>query len=164
MINNDFKEYNILYQDQSVKFNNISYLLVTVNKSVEDLSIFPAMSAIEVNSQEVYINYNNTKEYYKTLMFTNYTMGIILSDNIFLKYDYSLKMYPPQINNRNLLTSVNISLRTQFKDFLEFPKEFKFISINNQHLQPINLPCNITNIDYKKKMIDLSISHFYEII
>lgn len=169
MLNNNLN--NILEIDENILidlnnkilFNSINYLLVLVKKSVEDLSIFPAISALEVDSQEVYINYDDNK-YFKTSIFSDYTIGIILCDGIFLKQEYSLKMYPDKNNNNDILSSINITLKPKFDKFIEFPKNFRFISLENKHLQPISLPCNILKTDNEKKYIDLSISQFYEIL
>lgn len=166
MINNDLGKLKKLYnhnQDLSMLFNSLNYLLVIVKKSVDDLSQFASISAIEVDSKEIYINYENNK-YLKTLIFSDFTLGIILGDNKFLKKDYSLKMFPNYINNNYSITSVNISLRPEFNHFIEFHKNFRFISIQNQHLYPICLPCNISKIDIEKKYIDLSISRYYHIL
>lgn len=156
-------ENNLIYLNNKIVFNSINYLLVEVKESVEDLSIFPAISAVEVNPQEIYINYDDNK-YIKTTMFSNHKLGIVFGDNKFIKRDYCLKMYPNKFNNHHILSSVNISLRSQFNEFIEFPKNFRFISLENKHLQPISLPCNIVKADNEKKYIDLSISKFYEII
>ena len=169
MLNNNLNniltidENNLTDLNNEIIFNSINYLLVLVKKSVEDLSIFPAISVVEVDSQEVYINYDNNK-YIKTGMFSNYTIGIILADGNFLKKDYSLKMHPDKINNNHILSSVNITLKSQFDKFIEFPKNFRFVSLTNNHLQPISLPCNILKADNEKKYLDLSISRFYEIL
>ena len=162
MINNDLDKLRQLNEELSVPISSLNYLLVVVKRSIEDLSIFPAISAIEVDSQEIYINYDNNK-YLKTLLFSDYTIGIILNDNKFLKYDHSLKMHHQRINNNNILSSVKISLKSQFSQYIEFPNIFKFISLDKYQLLPIILPCNIIKIDSQKKFIDLSISQFYYI-
>ena len=155
-------ENNLIFLNNKIVFNSINYLLVEVKQSVEDLSIFPAISTVEINPQEVYINYDNNL-YIKTGIFSSYTLGIILGDDKFIKKDYGLKMYPDKFNN-HILSSVNISLKSEFDQFIEFPKNFRFISLQNKNLQTISLPCNIVKADNEKKYIDLSISKFYEII
>lgn len=144
--------------------SNIKYLIVKVIKIVNCISITPIVTALEVDSNDIYI-YDGTN-YFNTRIFENFTIGIILDDDILLKKDTGLllKKKKKYKYNNYFWTSQNLYLKKKYHLEKDFISKFSLFLINNvDEVIPFYIPCNIINIDYNKKYIDLSISEYYSI-
>lgn len=144
---------------QIINSNKIKYLLVKMVKVTNNTSIFPVISCIQIDSNNIYIN--DGEKYYLSDIFKNFTIGIILDDNIFLKKDTGLLLYK---NKDYILRSDNIFKKKKLENKIEFISQFCIIMIDNYEIIPFYVPANIIKIDYTKKYIDLSISKFYSLI